>query len=93
VRIACAARATSQRLVLPLLLLQIDRISAARVGSAVVVFTAKSWRGEIETREPEKCAGWQWLPLAKLPANTVPYARQAIADLTSGKRVGLFGWS
>ena len=55
-------------------------------------FTAKSWRGEIETREPDKCAGWQWLPLATLPANIVPYARQAIADLTSGKRVGLFGW-
>ena len=55
-------------------------------------FTAKSWRGEIETREPDKCAGWQWLPLNALPANVVPYARQAIADLTSGKRVGLFGW-
>jgi D-proline reductase (dithiol) PrdB len=55
-------------------------------------FTARHWRGEIETREPDKCAGWQWLPLAALPANIVPYARQAIADLTSGKRVGVFGW-
>jgi hypothetical protein len=44
-------------------------------------------------REPDKCAGWQWLPLTALPTNIVPYARQAIADLTSGKRVGLFGWS
>ncbi len=56
-------------------------------------FTAKSWQGEIETREPDKCAGWQWLPLAALPANILPYARQAIANLTSGKRVGVFGWS
>ena len=56
-------------------------------------FTAKSWWGDIETREPDKCAGWQWLPLTALPANVVPYARQAIADLISGKRVGLFGWS
>ena len=56
-------------------------------------FTAKRWRGEIETREPDKCAGWQWLPITALPANVVPYARQAIADFTSGKRVGLFGWS
>ncbi|HKP22961.1 MAG TPA: NUDIX domain-containing protein [Dongiaceae bacterium] len=55
-------------------------------------FTASNWTGEIETREPDKCAGWQWLKLAALPANIVPYARQAIADLTSGKRIGLFGW-
>jgi 8-oxo-dGTP diphosphatase len=56
-------------------------------------FIAERWQGEIETREPDKCAGWQWLPLAALPANIVPYARQANADLISGKRVGLFGWS
>ena len=56
-------------------------------------FTAESWTGEIETREPDKCAGWQWLPLAALPANVVPYARRAIADLISGKSVGVFGWS
>ena len=55
-------------------------------------FTAKRWRGEIDAREPDKCAGWQWLPLTALPANIVPYARQAIDDLMSGKRVGVFGW-
>lgn len=55
-------------------------------------FTAKRWQGEIQTREPAKCAGWRWLPLAALPDNMVPYAKQAIADLLSGKRVGLFGW-
>jgi 8-oxo-dGTP diphosphatase len=55
-------------------------------------FTAKHWNGEIETREPDKCAGWQWLKLSALPANIVPYARLAIDDLISGKRVGLFGW-
>ena len=55
-------------------------------------FVAKRWQGEIETREPEKCAGWRWLPLADMPENVVPYAKQAIDDLLSGKRVGLFGW-
>ena len=55
-------------------------------------FTAKRWQGEIKTCEPEKCAGWQWLPLTDLPENVVPYARQAIVDLMAGKRVGLFGW-
>lgn len=55
-------------------------------------FTAECWSGEIENREPEKCAGWEWLPIAGLPDNTVPYARQAIADIVAGRRLGLFGW-
>jgi ADP-ribose pyrophosphatase YjhB (NUDIX family) len=61
-------------------------------GRLSLFFTAQRWRGEIETREPDKCAGWQWLPLAALPDNVVPYARHAIAELAAGKRVGLFGW-
>ena len=55
-------------------------------------FTADHWSGEIENREPHKCAGWEWIRMTDLPANTVPYAKQAIADLLSGKRLGLFGW-
>ena len=55
-------------------------------------FTADRWSGEIENREPEKCAGWEWLPVAGLPDDTVPYARQAIADIVAGRRLGLFGW-
>ena len=55
-------------------------------------FTADHWSGEIENREPHKCAGWEWVPITDLPANTVPYAKQAITDLLAGKRLGLFGW-
>lgn len=56
-------------------------------------FTAERWSGEIENREPDKCAGWEWLPVADLPDNTVAYARQAIAGILAGNRLGLFGWS
>ena len=55
-------------------------------------FTATRWSGEIENREPDKCAGWIWIPVDALPANTVPYARKAIADIVAGKRLGVFGW-
>ena len=55
-------------------------------------FTADHWSGEIENREPQKCAGWEWIPIADFPPNTVPYAKQAITDLVAGKRLGLFGW-
>ena len=63
---------------------QSDRLS--------LFFTARHWSGEIENREPDKCAGWQWLPLDALPANTIAYAKQALADIQAGKRLGLFGW-
>ena len=55
-------------------------------------FKAEHWSGEIENREPHKCAGWECIPVTDLPANTVPYARQAITDLLAGMRLGLFGW-
>ena len=55
-------------------------------------FTAAHWSGAIENREPDKCAGWEWVPIDALPANTVAYARKAIADIVAGKRLGVFGW-
>ncbi len=63
---------------------QSDRLS--------LFFTARHWSGAIENREPDKCAGWQWLPLDALPTNTIAYAKQALADIQAGKRLGLFGW-
>lgn len=55
-------------------------------------FTLRHWQGEIENREPDKCAGWSWFALCALPANTVPYARQALGDIQAGNRLGTFGW-
>ena len=55
-------------------------------------FTAEQWQGEIENCEPDKCAGWKWVPIDNLPDNTVSYARKAMLELRAGKRVGLFGW-
>lgn len=62
-----------------------DRIS--------MFFRAARWSGEIENREPDKCFGWEWLPTDDLPSDMVPYARQAIADIIAGRRLGVFGWS
>jgi len=30
-------------------------------------FLVTKWEGEIETKEPEKCAGWEWFDLDNLP--------------------------
>ena len=63
---------------------QSDRLS--------LFFTADRWSGEIENREPDKCEGWQWIPIEGLPEDTVPYAKRALRDLLAGKSLGLFGW-
>jgi len=55
-------------------------------------FTARHWTGEIENPEPEKCAGWHWLPLDTLPANTIAYAKTAVGHIQAGECLGLFGW-
>ena len=55
-------------------------------------FTTRQWSGDIENCEPNKCAGWKWIPISNVPENTVPYAKQALSDILAGKRLGLFGW-
>ena len=55
-------------------------------------FTADRWSGEIENREPDKCHGWEWISVDRLPDKTVPYVRQALRDLLAGRSLGLFGW-
>jgi 8-oxo-dGTP pyrophosphatase MutT (NUDIX family) len=47
-------------------------------------FEPSRWRGEIHNMEPDKCAALTWFPLDGLPANTIPYVREAIARSVDG---------
>lgn len=42
-------------------------------------FAAKGWKGEPQNMEPHKCDDMRWVPLDKLPANTVPEVKLALA--------------
>jgi 8-oxo-dGTP diphosphatase len=53
---------------------------------------AKRWQGEIVNSEPEKCDELAWFPLDRLPENTVPYVRRAIANYRAGAWFESFGW-
>ena len=44
------------------------------------------WQGEPFNAEPEKCDDLRWVDIRALPANTIPYVRQALANHLAGLR-------
>jgi len=54
--------------------------------------TSTRWTGEIRNLEPEKCDGLHWVPLDRLPANTIPYIASAIETWRRGDWFSAFGW-
>ena len=55
-------------------------------------FRCRAWSGEPFNREPHKCDELSWFPTVALPANTVPYVRQAIVLSLAGQTYSEFGW-
>jgi 8-oxo-dGTP diphosphatase len=53
---------------------------------------ADRWAGEVRNAEPHKCAGLRWCRLDALPANVVPYVRDALACVGRGQRYAEHGW-
>lgn len=49
-------------------------------------FQVLQWDGEPFNAEPEKCDDLRWFPVNDLPANTVPYVRQALQHHFDGVR-------
>ena len=50
------------------------------------------WQGEPSNCEPDKCDALQWAAPDHLPANTIPYIRQAIQNFQTGNWYSEFGW-
>ncbi|RSN48241.1 methyltransferase, FxLD system [Streptomyces sp. WAC 04229] len=55
-------------------------------------FRARSWSGEPELREPDKCTQWKFWDPAALPDDLVPYTRIAIEGIKNGALYSETGW-
>jgi 8-oxo-dGTP pyrophosphatase MutT (NUDIX family) len=56
-------------------------------------FLARTWSGEPELREPDKCTQWKFWDPAALPGDLVPYARVAIEGIRAGRLYSEMGWA
>lgn len=54
-------------------------------------FTAQTTQEPVN-KEPHRCDNLSWFPLDHLPANTVPYIRQAIQSFTKKQFYSERGW-
>ena len=50
----------------------------------------RKWQGEPFNAEPDKCDDLRWANVDQLPANTVPYVRQALENHLNGVRFDEF---
>ena len=50
------------------------------------------WKGEPFNAEPDKCDDMRWVEIEQLPANTVPYVRQALRNHLSGIQFDEYGF-
>lgn len=57
-----------------------------------LVFQARSWTGDPEVLEPDRCAEWRWWKPQDLPAAVVPYTRRAIDEILQGRPYSEIGW-
>ena len=50
------------------------------------------WQGEPFNAEPDKCDDLRWTDVDQLPANTVPYVKQALRNHSTGVQFDEYGW-
>ena len=55
-------------------------------------FQPRHWTGEPRNIEPHKCSDLSWFPIDSLPANVIPYIRQAIEATLLGETYSEYGW-
>lgn len=58
-----------------------------------IFFDCKSWQGEIQNREPEKCEQLEFFSLDALPHNMIDYNKIALNHILESNFYSELGWS
>ncbi|MFG1791317.1 NUDIX domain-containing protein [Nocardia sp. NPDC049149] len=61
-------------------------------GRMAFFFTAWSWQGEPDNREPGKCAALEWFSADALPDHMIDYCRVAMQSIADGNSLSVYGW-
>ncbi|MFI6168941.1 NUDIX domain-containing protein [Nocardia sp. NPDC051052] len=61
-------------------------------GRMAFFFTVRSWQGEPENREPEKCSDLAWFSLDDLPDHMIAYGKTAMSHIADGTAFSVYGW-
>lgn len=62
------------------------------IGRLAFFFEVKRWEGDIVNMEPHKCDDLRWFDTGGLPANMIPYIREAVDHYLCGRVLTLYGW-
>lgn len=57
-----------------------------------IFFECHSWRGTVQNKEPEKCAGLEYFSLNHLPTNTIDYVADTLMAVHKGECYSERGW-
>ncbi|WP_433597512.1 NUDIX hydrolase [Nocardia sp. CA-135953] len=60
-------------------------------GRVAFFFSVRSWKGEPENREPDKCSELQWFSANELPDHMIDYCRVAMAHIVNGHPFSIYG--
>ena len=61
-------------------------------GRMAFFFAVRSWEGEPENQEPDKCSALQWFSSNELPEHMIDYCRVAMEHIRSGQPFSTYGW-
>ncbi|WP_446222581.1 NUDIX hydrolase [Nocardia sp. IBHARD005] len=66
--------------------------NSASGGRIAFFFQVDRWQGVPENREPDKCDALEWFAMDSLPAEMIPYCREALGRIASGATISMYGW-
>jgi hypothetical protein len=70
-----------------------EGVAAEEASRSAIFFTARTWEGQPEIREPHKCTELVWADPAALPKDALDFLSQAWQDAQGGRTLREYGFA